>query len=144
MAGYQRQSADVLQSLANQFNSVDEIPILSELFSKMLVISAEKNFETVTPGPKKCKQIKPFFSAEHKMAYKKLENVCKEWRQHGRPKEANHPARIAKVASQRNLQKIAREDESVKARRNQDDLMATFTQNISQVCNKLKKSAAKI
>ena len=78
LAGYQRQSADVLQSLANQFNSVDEIPILSELFSKMLEISAEKNFETVTPGPKKCNQSKPFFSAEHKMAYKKHEHVCKE------------------------------------------------------------------
>ena len=53
LAGYQKQSADVLQNLANQFKSVDDIPILSELFSKMLVISGEKSFETVTPAQKK-------------------------------------------------------------------------------------------
>ena len=61
LAGYQKQSADVLQNLANQFKSVDDIPILSELFSKMLVISAEKNFETVTPAQKKGKKTKTLF-----------------------------------------------------------------------------------
>ena len=46
---------------------------------------------------------------------------------------------MAKLASQRLLQKIVREEETMKAHKNHDDLMSAFKENISQVCNKLKK-----
>ena len=73
------------------------------------------------------------------MAYISHEKVCKDWRKQGRPKESCHPARLAKLNSQRNLQRIVRQEEAQKARENHDDLMSTFKENISQVCNKLRK-----
>ena len=57
----------------------------------------------------------------------------------GRPQDENHPARIAKLNSQRALQRIAREEEAALAHKNHDELMSTFKENISQVCGKLKK-----
>ena len=52
--------------MINQFNQPEHIPILSELFSKMLVISSENNFE-----PKKSKtnlrsKVKPYFTPDHR------------------------------------------------------------------------------
>ena len=139
LLAYQKQSSEILQSLVNKFNQPEYIPLLSELFSKMLVISAENNFDTSTPTTNVSKQQKPYFSTEHKSAYFAHERVCKEWREQGRPQVPNHPAKIAKVASQRNLQRIGREEESLKAMTNHDDLMKTFKLDISQVCRKLKK-----
>ena len=139
LAGYQKQSAEVLQNLVNQFNQPEYIPMLTELFSKMLVISAEKNFETVIPKTKNHTHKTPYISLQHKVAYIAHEKVCKEWRIQGRPQDASHPAKIAKLESQRKLQRIAREEDALKAHKNHDDLMSTFKLNISQVCNKLKK-----
>ena len=138
--GYQKQTADVLKSLAGQFNQQEFIPVLCELFSKMLVISAEKNFDISTPKTVKVgRQTRKYFSNEHKEAYIEHEQVCIEWRKQGRPAHASHPAKIAKLNSQRKIQKIARDAEALNARKNHDDLMATFNQNKGQVCNKLKK-----
>jgi hypothetical protein len=106
----------------------------------MLVLSAEHNFETSNPKtvePNKRKY--PFFSKEHKNAYKEHEVICKKWRLSGRPKENTHPAKNAKLMSQRNLQKIARDSESSIAIKNHNELMDTYYSNMSQVCSKLKQ-----
>ena len=105
----------------------------------MLVISAEKNFKTISPRNNISKKKKPYFSPQHKAQNISHEKVCKEWRRQGRPQDANHPARIAKLNSQRALQRIVREEEAAAAHKNHDDLMSTYKENISQVCNKLKK-----
>ena len=73
------------------------------------------------------------------MAFNTHENVCRQWRLQGQPKDPNHPAQIAKPQSQRNLQLISREEESLKAHKNHEELMSIFKQDISQVCEKLKK-----
>ena len=124
--------------MINQFNQPEHIPILSELFSKMLVISAENNFEHKKTNTN-IRSNKPYFSPAHRMAFNTHENVCRQWRLQGRPKDANHPAKIAKLQSQRNLQRISREEESLKAHKNHEELMSIFKQDISQVCQKLKK-----
>ena len=139
LLGYQQQSAEFLQKIVNQFSQPEFIPLMSELFSKMLVICAKNNFETANPKKKSEKRNTPYFSSEHKMAYIDHEKVCKEWRKQARPKDSSHPARLAKLNSQRNLQRIVRQEESMKARENHDELMSTFKQNIGQVCNKLRK-----
>ena len=46
---------------------------------------------------------------------------------------------MLKLESQRNLQRLAREGETIKAHKNHNELMATFNQNVSQVYAKLKK-----
>ena len=50
--GYQIQSARILQELYANYNDIEHIPALCEMFSKALVISAEKNFETTIPNQK--------------------------------------------------------------------------------------------
>ena len=50
-----------------------------------------------------------------------------------------HPAKAAKLESQRNLQRISRTDESSKAVKNHNELMETHSYDISKVCRTLKK-----
>ena len=138
MAGYQMETAKVLKDLLKEFNQMEFIPVLSELFSKMLVISAENNFETIKPKNKQ-KRGKIYFSEEHKLAFKNHEEICKKWRKQGRPKDKNHPARKLKLESQRYLQKISREGEKANAHKNHNDLMSAFSQNINQIYKKLRK-----
>ena len=103
---YQNESAQVLRNLAEQFNQPEYIPILAELFSKMSVLTAENNFETTIPSSKKHPSGKTCFSHEHKMSYDKHEH-CRAWRNEGHT-ASDHPAKIAKLESQHNLQRIAR------------------------------------
>ena len=48
---YQKETAKKLKDLSVEFNQPEFIPVLCELFSKILVISAERNFETTKPKP---------------------------------------------------------------------------------------------
>ena len=139
LSGYQAQTTQVLQEMFERFDLTEHIPILTEMCSKMLVLSAEHNFETSNPktGQKKQKKY-PFFSKEHKNAYEEHAQICKKWRLAGRPKENSHPAKNDKLMSQRNLQKITRDSESFTAIKNHNELMGTYYADISQVCSKLK------
>ena len=112
LAGYQSQTARIMTEMFDRFNLAEHIPLLSEMCSKMLVLSAEKNFESSNPknAPKQ-KGKSPFFSKDHKDAYHEHELICRKWRLAGRPTELFHPAKAAKLASQRN-QKISRNNES--------------------------------
>ena len=47
MKDYENETATILKSLLDDYNSVEFIPVLCEMFSRALVISAEKNFRTV-------------------------------------------------------------------------------------------------
>ena len=73
------------------------------------------------------------------MAYSEHEKVCNEWRKQGRPSLSTHPAKIAKVFSQRNLQKITRIEEALTAQRHHEELMDSFNNDINKIYNKLKK-----
>ena len=107
--------------------------------SKTLVISAEQNFEVSKPNLNKKKKQFPNFSKERKVAYSEHEKTRKLWRAAGRPKSNLHPSKAAKLKSQRNLQHLARQDESRKSLNLHKDLMLTHSQDINSVCSKLKK-----
>ena len=95
----------------------------------MLVISAERNFETTKSKPNTSKnnnKHKIHISEKQKLAYDEHEKICIEWRKQGRPSVATHPAKIAKTLSQQLLQRITREEEALKAQRNNEDLMNPF------------------
>ena len=66
---YQNQTHSVLNNLLKCYDGPEFIPALSEMFSKMLVISAEQNFETSKPNLNKKKKQFPGFSKEHISAY---------------------------------------------------------------------------
>ena len=65
--------------------------------------------------------------------------ICQDWRKAGRPTSDDHPSKLAKKLSQRNLQKITREEESKEAVNFHEDLMNTHKDNMSGTCQKLKK-----
>ena len=116
LPGYQAQTAHVLTEMFDRFNLPEHIPLLSEMSSKMLVLSAELNFETSSPKTTKLNKNKsPFFSKEHRLAYVEHESICKKWRVAGRPKEKSHPAKAAKISSQIKLQQISHDSESAQA-----------------------------
>ena len=136
---YQNQTYLILRELFDKFDSPEFIPALSEMCSKMLVISAEQNFETTQPNPNKKKKQFPEFSKDHREAFQHHEQTCKKWRAAGRPQSNLHPAKSAKLESQRFLQKVARENESRNALKNRIELMETHAEDIGKVCSKLKK-----
>ena len=132
IAGYQTQTARIMSELLENFTDAAHIPALTEMCSKTLVLSAQDNFEVSKPSSKPKNDL-PRFSREHRDAYANHEQVCKEWRLAGRPSEVSHPAKVKKLESQRNLQRIAREEESKAAMKNHNDLMETHRSDISKV-----------
>ena len=55
--GNELQSADILGELMSNFDEPIFIPVLSEMFSKALVLSAEQNFECSQPIKKQVKNV---------------------------------------------------------------------------------------
>ena len=137
LEGYRKDTFKLLKYLTDEFTADEHIPILSELVSNALTFSAESNFRSKKPQ-------KPnrntYFSDTHRDAYLKHRKVCKEWRLQGRPSDSSHPAKQAKVKSQREVQRVAREEEANKAKEFNDDLMNSFHSNINFVYKKLKAS----
>ena len=84
MLGYQTQSADILGELMSNFDEPIFIPVLSEMISKALVISAEENFECSQSTKKQVKNL-PRFSKDVKQVYQDHKRICRDWRIAGRP-----------------------------------------------------------
>ena len=82
-----------------------------------MVISAKNNCDTKTPKSYNKPHQKPFFSSEQREAFKNHEQICKLWRKEGRPLNKEHPIRLAKVESQRKLQRITRSEKLAKERK---------------------------
>ena len=97
MEGYQAQSAQMLENLSKQFKTNEDIPVLAELFSKVLVISAKNNFDTKVVKPRRKLSKNPFFSLEHREAYRNHEIACKSWRKEGRPQIKRAPCKNSKI-----------------------------------------------
>ena len=135
---YQKQTHMIISDLFDNFDGPEFIPALSEMCAKTLVISAEQNFETSNPNPQKKKQF-PGFSKEQIKAYQDHDHICSLWRAAGRPQSNLHPAKAAKLESQRFLQRLSRENESAKALKLHNELMETHAKDFSKVCSKLKK-----
>ena len=67
--GYQEQSFTVLHQLFNQFDQLEHTPVLCELLPKMLVICAEKNFDSHSGKEKITHNNVPHFTSAHRQAY---------------------------------------------------------------------------
>ena len=123
MDAYQGETARIFHGMCENYDQVELIPTLCEMFSRALVISAERNFETSNPCQKKRKNVKlPFFSSEYKEAHKNHKDVFSVWRKAGRPADVSHPAKAAVLDSRRRLQKIAPDEEAEKSINLHDDI----------------------
>ena len=135
---YEEVTANILKDLLDNFNQPEHLPALGEMCSNMIALSAEKLFETKeTKNPQK--RNTPKFSLALREAYSEHKRICSEWRKSGRPVSTEHPAKAAKINSQRNIQKISREDEAQKTKQQHEDLMDTHGTNISRMYKKLEK-----
>ena len=139
ISNYQEQTFNVLSQLFANFKGPQFIPALTEMISKTLVLSAEMNFEHTKPNPDRKQKTVPWFSKEHREAYNNHAKVCKQWRAAGRPGAADHPAKAAKLQSQRRLQSLSRQVEAEKAVKQHDNLMKAHANDINSVCGLLKQ-----
>ena len=139
---YKDMTANILEQLLSTYDQPEHLPVLAEMSSNMIALCAKKCFET-KKSKGTCKKATPRFSRELNDAYQDHKHTCNEWRKAGRPLSADHPAKQAKLISQRRIQKISREEIANHARANHDDLMATYKTNISDVCKKVKKIMGK-
>ena len=140
MEGYQKDTEILLQNLSEKYDEVEYIPALCEMFSKALVLSAEKNFEITNPTFNKKKSQFPQFSQAYKAAHFEHQQVFKRWREAGRPTDTSHPCKQAVLISRRNLQRIRRNEEAIKSINLHDDLMNTFDTDRNKIYSKLKNS----
>ena len=136
---YQNQTFNILSQLFDVYKGPEFIPALSEMCSKTLVLSAEMNFEYSKPNQHKNKKSFSWFPQDLREAYFDHEKVCKQWRAAGRPHAADHPAKAAKLQSQRRLQKLSRQAESEKALKQHEGLMKAHSNDINSVCGILKR-----
>ena len=137
---YEQKTRDALEELSNNYTEAEFIPELCEMFSKALVISAEKVYETSNPNFKSRKKKLPYFSEEYKLAHKNHKMVFVEWRKAGRPSDPNHPAKAAVLISRRNLQYIARNETTSKSLELHNSLMYTHSTDINKVSAQLRKA----
>ena len=135
---YQMMTTKVLKQLIETYDAPEHLPALVEIVSNTLVISAQKCFP-VKQQTKHTQTKTPRFSKVLIEAHNHHLKICKEWRKAGRPSSDCHPAKQAKKESQRNLQKITREEEKSKSLRQNEDLMNAHDKNITQTYVKLKK-----
>ena len=112
---YQTLAHTALEATFNKFPEAEHIPLLAELFSKILVLSAEKSSQCSKPKKILNPRNKPRISERQALAFSRQENVCGEWRKQGRPLDPTYPARRAKQESHAYPQRIIREDEALKA-----------------------------
>lgn len=138
---YQYETATLLQDVCYQYEDEEQtfIPEMSEMFSKILVKSAQNNSKVSPPLNKNRSHQDTIFSKNLKKAYNEHKLIWEKWRKSGRPQDNKHPTKIAKTESRRRLQKISREEKYKKCSQDQDMLMKTHFYNISQVCSTLKK-----
>ena len=137
---YEQKAYNDLKELSENYSDTEFIPELCEMFSKALVISAEKVFETSEPNFKEKKKRLPYFSAPYREAHKHLKKVFDVWRRAGRPSESSHPAKSAVLLSRRNLQQIARIESTNNAMKLYETLMNTHSSDINKVSATLKKA----
>ena len=113
------------------------LPEVTEMVSNALVISAEQCFQTksrsLIPKTKKTK-----FSPQLNDAYLQHKKICKIWRESGRPNDSLHPAKAAKLQSQRLIQKLARLEHNKNMINFQNELMEMSRDNMGAVCAKMK------
>ena len=138
MLGYQTQSADILGELMSNFDEPIFIPVLSEMFSKALVLSAEQNFECSQPIKKQVKNL-PIFSKEVNQAYQDHRRICSDWRTAGRPSDKHNIFKMQKLQSQKKLQKLSRAEKNMKALNAHNELMEAHSTSFSQMFHKLQK-----
>ena len=138
---YQKQTFSVLHEIVENYDEPEFIPALCEMISKTFVLSAELNFDTTNPNHSKKKADVPKFTNEQIEAYEAHRRACKSWREAGRPKEATHPAKALKLASQKNLQNVNRKQSSEKAIKLHVELMDAHSEDMSKICNKLKSAS---
>ena len=128
----------ILRNLLTTFDRPEHLPSLAEMTSNMIAMCAEKCYEwKETKQPQK--KDTPRFSKPVREAYQNHIRICNEWRKAGRPTSNLHAAKMAKLDSQRKLQKLQREEEADKSKAQHDELMETHNKNVSDVCKKLKK-----
>ena len=143
---YEELTANVLEDLLTKFDEPEHLPSLAEMVSNMIAICAKKCFKTDNsrkPQKDSHSNKTPYFSKPVREAYKEHLKICKEWRRSGRPSSNNHPAKIAKLKSQRRLQALQREEIANKAKTQHNDLMETHDKEISEVYKKLQKIRGK-
>ena len=131
-------TASIISQLLANFDQPEHLPSLLEMSSNMIVLCAEKCYDFKQSKVPQTKTT-PFFSKLLRVAHHNHRKICQDWRKAGRPTSDDHPSKLAKKLSQRNLQKITREEESKEAVNFHEDLMNTHKDNMSGTCQKLKK-----
>ena len=119
------------------FKEPEFLPVLTEMFSKALVIAGEQNLPCSNSSKSK-RSLK--FSNTLNAAYLAHKKACNAWRNAGRPISSSHPAKLENINTQRRLQQIRREEMRSKDDLLYNKLMESHSKDFNLMYNLLKKT----
>ena len=134
---YQKNVHRLLSDLVTNYSDNEFIPIMCEMFSKVMVETAEKSFDVKKPNAVKVTSKK--YPKEYRDALSHHNKVFKEWRKAKRPSDISHPAKSAVLESRRILQRLRRLIDSKNSIKINDDLMNTYMKDRNSIYSKVSK-----
>ena len=132
---YQQLAAQALTDASEYWEAPETIPLLSSLYSDLLVKCARLTFETkASKKPFALKSPKKVVQAEQI-----LSKAFKKWKKAGRPSSTSDPVRLAYTSARSNLQKTKRYVENLRNIKQNNYLMYSERHDRNKVYAKMKK-----
>ena len=134
---YQSLTSLVLSDALNYWNTPESLPHLSSLVSKLLVKCASLVFDSSSPnhnpGPKKP-------SLKIRQAKNDLKRKFNAWKTDGKPSSRAAPSRSEYTAARSHLQRVSRNEETLRKVKENNFLMHLDKRNRSKIFSVMKKS----
>ena len=133
---YQELAAQALCGASTRFDTPESLPLLSSLFSELLVQCANMAFKS-KPAVSTTKH--PKSSPRIQKAEELLKSTFHSWKNAGKPPSHNHPSRTKYLNARSNLQRLKRYENNLKEIRNNNFLMRAAIKDKNQVYNYMKQ-----
>ena len=135
MDDYQKLAGQALSDAQEYWDTPETIPLLSSLFSKLLVQCAEMVFDKKpTKTTTTVKSSKRVLQAE-----KTLLSSFKKWKRGGRPASKTDPLKKIYTTAKSNLQRLRRHEDNLKSIKHNNFLMNSYQHNRNKVYAHMKK-----
>ena len=135
MLEYQQLASKALSEASDYWDTPETIPLLTSLYSNLLVKCATIVFDTKSSK----KPAAPKSSKEIIQAEKTLSNTFRKWKKAGKPPSKTDPSRLAYAAARSNLQRLRRYKENLRNIKQNNYLMYSERNNRNNVYTSMKK-----
>ena len=134
---YQTLAASSLSDALSYWDNPESLPLLSCLFSNLLVRCAALVFDTHSPPSNLSRKLPPL---KIRQAQNLLKKTFKLWKNDGKPTSLNEPTKHRYAEARKNLQKLTRQEKNFHHIRQHNHLMLLDRRNRSSIFSAVKKA----